>query len=689
MKKIIKKFISIVIISYLIFSVSFSSVLAIDTYQVEQIENEDNIENESDKNEEDTSKETENTENKKWVKIVSDINIIKKGKSITLKLESSEENYEAIWSSNDETIAKVDQNGVVTGLKAGKVIIKACMDDCYDEIELTIKNAELNISLSEKKIAIYKGKTKQLKVIYSDEDTKENITWFSSNQKIVVVNENGLIKGINKGNATITAKTESGKKATCIVTVNTVKSKSISLGANHNGKTNTKLYLRKSANVKSKKICLISKGKKISVKQKGSVWCKVTYTKKKKTYTGYIKKKFITMYANKNIVAEDTYTLKAKISPSNATDKVTYSSSNKKIAKVDSNGKITGIYPGMVTITAKTESGKTDYITIRIIKRVKVERIIINTSKYTKLGTKITISKAVYPTNANDTFTWKSSDTNIVTVNSSGVVTPISIGKATITVKAKSGKSADCTVYVTNKSVLSLNCMAGYISDEYENVQRIEYGKSCLGNPLEAYEITGNENPTKTIFIDCAVHGYEDEYAKDGKVLVSLGNALVEYYAKNPDKLKDYRIVIVPCANPDGTISGKNNYRAEIKGAFGRCTYKGKDMNRDFKKGKFQALESRELRDLMLKYKDNMKLYLNMHGWEDSVIGDKDIVNAFRSKVGLNKDKSGKYGEASGYIISYVKNTIKAKAALVEYKNSKSVNYTKTEKAINYLIEKF
>ncbi len=687
MKKIIKKFISIVIISYLIFSISCSNVLAINTYKAEQIESEDNIENNNDK--EDTLEETEETENKRWIKIVSNTNVITKGKSITLKLESSEENFEIVWSSSDETIAKVDENGVVTGLKAGKVIIKACMDDCYDEIELTIKNAELNISLSDKKITIYKGKTKQLKIIYSDEEIKENITWFSSNQKIVKVDKSGLVTGINKGSATITAKTESGKKATCTVTVNIVKSKSISLGANHNGKTNTKLYLRRSANVKSKKVCLISKGKKISVKQKGSVWCKVTYTKKKKIYTGYMKKKFITMYVNRNIVAGDTYTLKSKISPSNSTDKITYSSSNRKIAKVDGSGKITGISPGMVTITAKTESGKTDYITIRIIKRIKVERIIINTSKYIKLGTKVTISKAVYPTNTNDTFTWKSSNNNIATINSSGVVTPISIGKVIITVKAKSGKSANCTVYITNKSVLSLNCKAGYIADQYENVQRIEYGKSCLGNPLEAYEIIGNGTPTKTIFIDCAVHGYEDEYAKDGKVLVSLGNALVEYYAKNPSRLKDYKMVVVPCANPDGTISGKNNYRAEIKGAFGRCTYKGKDMNRDFKKGKFQALESRALRDLMLKYKDNMKLYFNMHGWENSVIGDKDIVNAFRSKVGLSKDKSGKYGEASGYIISYVKNTIKAKAALVEYKNSKSVNYSKTENAINYLIEKF
>ena len=91
----------------------------------------------------------------------------------------------------------------------------------------------------------------------------------------------------------------------------------------------------------------------------------------------------------------------------------------------------------------------------------------------------------------------------------------------------------------------------------------------------------------------------------------------------------------------------------------------------------------------MLNYKKDMKFYFNMHGWENSVIGDKDIVSAFRKKVGITTDKSGMYGGTKGYIIKWVSDNIKAKSALVEYKNSKAVNYTKVEEAINYLINRF
>ena len=701
MKQVSKKIISVLMISYLIFSISFSNVLAINENEeiLQENINENNIEDEknTDNGIEENIKE-ENAfnkdieiQNKKTIKISSSKKVINEGEKLVLlaKVENQNKEDKIIWSSSNISVAKVDQKGCVTGVKEGKAIIKAKIETSYDQIELTVKSKKTDITLSEKNISIYKGKTKKINVIYSDSERKEKIDWSSSNKKVAIVDSHGLVTGISKGTTTITAKSQSGKTAKCKVTVNEIKSTNISLGFKHTGKSTIKTYLRKTASLNSKKVVLLPKGGKINIRSVGSVWSKVTYTKGKKTYTGYMKKRYITIYANKNVIEDDEYTLKTKLSPSNATDKIKYSSSDKEIAKVDSTGKIIGVSPGIATITAKTESGKTDYATIRIVKKIKTEKIIISPSKYTKIGAKITISKAIYPTNANDTFTWSSNNTKIAKVDSNGVVTPIAIGKATITVKAKSGKSAKCTVYITNKSVLSLNYKAGYIADQYENVKRIEYGKSCLGNPLEAYEIIGNQVPTKTIFMDCAVHGYEDEYAKDGKVLVGLGNALVEYYANNPEKLKNYRIVIVPCANPDGTISGKNNWRAEIKGAFGRCTYKGIDMNRDFKKGQFKAIESVKLRDLMLNYKKDMKFYFNMHGWENSVIGDKDIVSAFRKKVGITTDNSGMYGGTKGYIIKWVSDNIKAKSALVEYKNSKAVNYTKVEEAINYLINRF
>ncbi len=229
-----------------------------------------------------------------------------------------------------------------------------------------------------------------------------------------------------------------------------------------------------------------------------------------------------------------------------------------------------------------------------------------------------------------------------------------------------------------------INAVAINTSLTNPNCERYTYGKSVMGEPLDAFIISGNGKNNKTIFMDFAVHGFEDEYSNDGKVLIDLANELVKYYANNNELLGDYRMVIIPCANPDGVLFGTNNWRQERLGAFGRCTAKGIDINRDFKTGLFRATESKALRDCLNAYKPN--IYLNFHGWENSVIGNPRIVSVFRAKVGLKTDKSNRYGSENGYIISWVKNTFKAEAAIVEFKNSKSVDRSKVKNAINALM---
>ena len=53
-----------------------------------------------------------------------------------------------------------------------------------------------------------------------------------------------------------------------------------------------------------------------------------------------------------------TLTLKATMTPSSSTDKLTWTSSNKKVATVDKNGKVKALKKGAATITVKTTSGK-------------------------------------------------------------------------------------------------------------------------------------------------------------------------------------------------------------------------------------------------------------------------------------------------------------------------------------------
>lgn len=233
----------------------------------------------------------------------------------------------------------------------------------------------------------------------------------------------------------------------------------------------------------------------------------------------------------------------------------------------------------------------------------------------------------------------------------------------------------------------SLNSKASAAAEKYSSCTRYVYGESAMGNLLEAYIINGKGKNDKILFMDFAVHGFEDEYEQDGKVLVALGNSIVEYYSDHPELLGDYQLVVVPCANPDGAMYGKNNYRAdstESEKPFGRCTYEGIDINRDFKYDSFEAVESRALRDLFELYKPS--IYINFHGWEDSVIGDPQLVSALKSKLGLTGDKSYRYAPWLGYIIGYVNSTYNAKAALVEFKNSESVDLKVVTNAINFII---
>ena len=210
------------------------------------------------------------------------------------------------------------------------------------------------------------------------------------------------------------------------------------------------------------------------------------------------------------------------------------------------------------------------------------------------------------------------------------------------------------------------------------------YGESEMGQALEAYIINGYGENDKVIFMDFAVHGFEDEYANDGQVLVDLGQRLVEYYAEHPEALGDYKMVIVPCANPDGVVYGVNDLRADKEGAFGRCTYAGVDINRDFKAGDFKAVESRALKKLMDEYPPSV--YINFHGWENSVLGDPDLIRILVPGLDLSRGKPDWYRVDDGFIMGFVKQYYGAKSALVEFKNSYSVNDALVIDALNEIM---
>ena len=213
------------------------------------------------------------------------------------------------------------------------------------------------------------------------------------------------------------------------------------------------------------------------------------------------------------------------------------------------------------------------------------------------------------------------------------------------------------------------------------------FGKSVLDRDLVCWSIQQREY-SRTILLNFAIHGWEDEYAADGQLLVDLGKALMEHYSKSPD-LQDCRLLIVPCANPDGIAEGIT------KDGFGRCNADGIDLNRDFDANHevntnprnytpapFSGVESRALRDLV--WAADPDIVIDFHGWLNYTIGSSELAEVFSTYVGLNH-KNELTTSANGYF-SYWAQLQGAEAILVEFKDTNSIVKDDVIQAVDQLI---
>ena len=136
-------------------------------------------------------------------------------------------NQQLTWTSSDESIVKVDENGHVTAMSGGKAIISVSTNDPSlkqqktAKCQITVLEAVSSVSISTSSITLGKGSTEKLSVtIYPETATKKDLIWSSSDESIATVSK-GIIKALHTGNCTITctAADGSGKQDTCEVTI--------------------------------------------------------------------------------------------------------------------------------------------------------------------------------------------------------------------------------------------------------------------------------------------------------------------------------------------------------------------------------------------------------------------------------------------------------------------------------------
>lgn len=227
-----------------------------------------------------------------------------KEETITATVEPTERKI--TWSTSDDKVATVDENGKITAVAIGETIITAKAEDgATAECKVTVKdttNGETKVTLNKESVTLDLGGTKEEQLSATVTPTELEVTWTSSDEKVATVDNTGKVTAIKVGTAEITAKAKDGTIAKCQVTV----------------------------------------------------------TDENETV---IEPEEIKVNITNPTVAIDRTTeiqLKPELVPSNSntSTKLTYKSSNEEVATVDENGKVTIKAPGKTIITVITENGK-------------------------------------------------------------------------------------------------------------------------------------------------------------------------------------------------------------------------------------------------------------------------------------------------------------------------------------------
>jgi uncharacterized protein YjdB len=312
------------------------------------------------------------------------------------------EDRKVSWTSTDTGVCAVTQTGAVTGVGVGSASVVALTDNGkMAQCNVTVVSPVAGVSLDKSNIKMIKGATETLTATVRPADaTNKGVQWATSDSSVCTVDQSGDISAIGAGAATITVMTqEGGYFAECAVTV-TIPVSGITL---------------------DKTSMTVAKG------------------------------------------ATDTLT--ATVWPGDATrHDVLWASSNNAVCTVDSAGHISAVGVGAAVISATTEDGQyTATCNINVV--IPVTGITVSPTSLTLIRyTSRQLTATVSPADATDkTVYWTSSDPTICTVDSTGKVTGVGVGTATVTAKTRDGgytAAASITVK-PNTYVVTVNSSYG------------------------------------------------------------------------------------------------------------------------------------------------------------------------------------------------------------------------------------
>ena len=312
-----------------------------------------------------------------------------------------------------------------------------------------------NVTLSKEKYSLYVGETVNLIAEGGD----GSYTYESSNTSVASVNRKGELTAVGTGKATITVSSGEAEPATCTVTVKdysmTLSRSSLSLFVDGSA-TLSVSGIPNSAEVtwssSNSSVASVNQNGKVTGKATGKATITATWKNSQKTYsasaTVTVESEGITLstYQISSFYVGETRTIKANTS---SKEPIKWSSSDKSVATVNSDGVVTAVGGGTATIKATCGSySETCTVTVT---QPKVSLSKSSVSLY--IGDTSKLSASVTPSGTS--VSWSCDDTSVAKV-SDGKITAVGSGTTKIRVKmtyAGNTYKDSCEVTVSKPSV--------------------------------------------------------------------------------------------------------------------------------------------------------------------------------------------------------------------------------------------
>lgn len=443
------------------------------------------------------------------------------------------------WRSYNTGVATVDENGKVMGVKSGTTFIEARayngkVAGTIDVVQVTVVEGIKAITQDSARKSVQVGNSITLVPIFNPTTAyNKEMKWTVADSGIAKIeasgSSNAKVTGVKVGTTMVTGTSVDGgfsisylidvvappgKSDTKVTLTPSSKflkvGKSFYLVASVTGTSNKKVKWSTS----NKKVASVSSSGKVKGKKIGTAYIKATakdgsgaYARCKVRVVRKVTKIKLNRYVGRLLVGK-TLKLKAKVLPKKATIKsVKWSTNNKAVATVSSNGRVLGVGEGIVKIKAKAKdgSGKSATCIIRVSEPVEATGISVANSEITVAKGKTAQSGiTLNPANSTTPIKYHSDNKKVATVNKYGKIKTKRAGQATIYGKTPTGLYGYCDVLVVdlNRKAVTLR----QYDTEQLVVNEIKTGVTWYSKDLNIATVsadglvTGRKRGTTTIY---------------------------------------------------------------------------------------------------------------------------------------------------------------------------------------------